>query len=171
MNFEKAFFFDRDGTLIKDTHYLSSLDAIELLPGIIKLCRAIQVANFRLIVITNQSGVARGIFDESFVHDTHTYLAEIFAKHDVFFDKFYFCPHHPEGTLEKYRCICNCRKPSPGMLLAAAKEFNLDLKKSFMVGDKEVDLQAGIAAGCKSFNINELLGLSNKLLVRLLKDS
>ena len=171
MKNEKAFFFDRDGTLIKDTHFLSSLDKVEILPGVIELCRTIQAANFKLIVVSNQSGVARGFFDEEFVCCTHKYLSEIFAKQGVFFDKFYFCPHHPEGKIKQYRCTCSCRKPAPGMLIEAANEFNLDLKKSFMVGDKDLDLQVGIAAGCRSFNINELLSLSNESLVRLLKDS
>ena len=95
MNKNKAAFFDRDGTLIKDAHYLSKIEQVELLPGIIDLCKSLQEQDFLLIVVTNQSGVARGFFDEAFVQKTHEYINNVFCDHGVNFKKFYYCPHHP----------------------------------------------------------------------------
>jgi len=158
---KKAVFFDRDGTLIKDGNYLSRIDQIEILPGVIDFCLKLQKKDYLLFVVTNQSGVARGFFDEQFVKDTHDYLASFFEKQGVYFKKFYYCPHHPtDAKLLKYKIKCSCRKPAPGMLLKAAKEFNIDLSQSLMFGDKDIDTQAGNTAGCKSFNINLFLGES-----------
>ncbi len=154
----KAAFFDRDGTLIKDVNYLSDLDQIEILPRAIELCSFLQKNGYKLFVITNQSGVARGFFDEDFVVKTHDYLKKLFEAEGVFFEKFYYCPHHPkEAVDEKYLKSCSCRKPQPGMLLQAAQEFDLDLSKSLMFGDNAYDIQAGQAAGCKSFYIQQII--------------
>ena len=146
----KAAFFDRDGTIIKDKHYLSDISQVEILPGAIKLCLALQKKGYKLFVVTNQSGVARGFFDEAFVKKTHIYLAQLFAQHGVLFSDFYYCPHHPNFT-----GLCDCRKPLSGMLLRAAQEHGIDLKKSLMFGDKSSDIKAGQAAGCKSFYFTE----------------
>ena len=143
----KAAFFDRDGTLIKDAHYLSKLSQVELLPKAVDLCLQLQREGYLLIVVTNQSGIARGYFDCSFVEETHDYMSELFADHGVRFHAIYYCPHGPDDN-------CECRKPKPGMLLQAAQEHDIDLSQSLMFGDKESDIQAGIAAGCKSFDIN-----------------
>jgi D-glycero-D-manno-heptose 1,7-bisphosphate phosphatase len=152
----KAAFFDRDGTIIKDANYLSDFSKIEVVPEAIKLCLELQKIGYKLFVVTNQSGIARGCFDEVFVKYTHDYLAKLFEKEGVFFEKWYYCPHHPEYGNKFYKKVCNCRKPQPGMLLQAAQEYNIDLKKSFMFGDKLCDLQAGQAAGCKSFYIQNI---------------
>jgi len=154
----KAAFFDRDGTLIEDVVYLSDLNQIKILPGVIELCSSLQKSGYKLFVVTNQSGIARGFFDEDFVIKTHEYLKELFAKENVFFEKFYYCPHHPEKAVtKKYLKDCSCRKPNAGMLYDAAKEFNIDLSQSLMFGDKEKDIKAGQAAGCKSFYIQDEL--------------
>ncbi|MCF7799825.1 HAD family hydrolase [Candidatus Babeliales bacterium] len=154
----KAAFFDRDGTLIKDVNYLSSLKQIEIMPGIIDLLSNLQSQNYKLFVITNQSGVARGFFDESFVQKTHEFLTELFKSKNIFFEKFYYCPHHPDKSiLKKYLIDCECRKPNIGLFLQAAKEFNIDLSESLMFGDKILDIQAGQKALCKSFYIQEIL--------------
>lgn len=145
----KAAFFDRDGTLIKDAHYLSSLDQVELIPGIIEFCLELQ-KEYTLIVVTNQSGVGRGYFSEDFVKKTHDFIKDLFATKGVQLEHFYCCPHHPSQN-------CLCRKPSPGMLFQAAKEHNLDLSQSLMFGDKELDIIAGQKAGCKSFWIEDAL--------------
>ncbi|HBS47811.1 TPA: D,D-heptose 1,7-bisphosphate phosphatase [Candidatus Dependentiae bacterium] len=153
----KAAFFDRDGTIIKDVNYLSSLDQIEIIIPAVKLCKMLQNAGYLIFVVTNQSGIARGTFDESFVEATHCKIKELFEKEGVFIQKFYYCPHHTEfATIEKYKKDCFCRKPNPGMLLEACKEFNLDMKNSFMFGDKLIDVQAGNAAGCKSLLIQNI---------------
>ncbi|MFH1319430.1 MAG: HAD family hydrolase [Bacteroidota bacterium] len=154
----KAAFFDRDGTLIRDVNYLSDLNQVEILPAIIPFCLDLQKKGYLLFVVTNQSGVARGFFDELFVQQTHLHLDSIFKKQGVNFQKFYYCPHHPtEATNLKYKKDCECRKPKPGLILKAAEEFNLDLSQSLMFGDKELDIQAGKSAGCKSFFIQDSL--------------
>ena len=151
----KAAFFDRDGTLVEDVHYLSNLEDIKILPGIINFCSFLQKSGYKLFVVTNQSGVARGFFNEAFVKLTHEYLNKLFIKNNIFFEKFYYCPHHPSYS-------CSCRKPKPGMLLDAAREFNIDLSKSLMFGDKIGDILVGQAAGCKSFYIQKVLSNLSK---------
>ena len=154
----KAVFFDRDGTLIEDVHYLDSIDKIKIIPAVITLCRKLQDNGYKLFVVTNQSGIARGFFDKEFVIEIHNYLKKVFEKENVFFEKFYFCPHHPTAAVKKELLInCDCRKPGPGMLLRAAKDFNINLKESLMFGDKISDIEAGKAAGCKSFYIQDFL--------------
>ncbi|MFA6527859.1 MAG: HAD family hydrolase, partial [Candidatus Babeliales bacterium] len=151
---------DRDGTIIKNTGYLSSADQIELIEGAVQLCRLCQDKGYQLILVTNQSGVARGYFDESFVQATHEYLFNVLAKHEVFFTKAYYCPHHPKAQVKDYARQCQCRKPGPGMLLSAAVDYDLDLSASVMIGDTDVDIKAGVAAGCRSFDILSLLNLN-----------
>lgn len=162
MNRIKAAFFDRDGTLIKDVPYLSDLSQIEILPGAIELCSFLQNLGFKLFVVTNQSGVARGFFDENFIKEAHNYLKKLFLNKGIFFERFYYCPHHPTKSVKiEYLKNCFCRKPNPGMLLKAAHDFNIDLSKSLMFGDKLTDIQVGLSVGCKSFYINEFFSCSN----------
>lgn len=157
----KAAFFDRDGTLIRDVAYLSRLEEVQLLDRALHVGRFCQAQGYRLFVVTNQSGIARGFFDEAFVQATHRFLADCCAINGVHIEKFYFCPHHPtEAVHASYRCDCDCRKPKPGMLLQAAHEFGIDLHQSIMFGDKQTDLDAGMAAGCKTFDITKLFALS-----------
>lgn len=158
----KAAFFDRDGTLIDHVEYLSSLDQIKIIPGVFDFCRQFIDAGYLLFVISNQSGVARGFFDEAFVETTHKHLSKIFDDHGVHIEQFYFCPHHPDFSDNCPGGICECRKPEPGMILQAAKDHNIDLSQSFMFGDKKIDVEAGQAAGCKSFDIVEILELYKK---------
>ena len=156
---KKAAFFDRDDTLIRDVHYLSSLDQVEIIPGVIDLCLQLQSEGYLLFVVTNQSGVARGYFDELFVEKTHKYLDEVFKESGVVFQQWYCCPHHPEHG---DRVVCDCRKPKSGMLLKAARDYEVDLGSSIMIGDKDFDIKAGEAAGCRGFYIQEMLENSNK---------
>lgn len=160
----KAAFFDRDGTLIEDVHYLDSIDKIKILPNIVGLLHYLQYNNYKLFIVTNQSGVARGYFDEKFVVESSSYLQDLFAKQNIFFEQTYFCPHLPTsfniwGQLKynKYLVNCACRKPQPGLILQAANDFNIDLSQSLMFGDKISDIEAGKAAGCKSFYIEHFL--------------
>jgi len=155
----KAAFFDRDGTLIKDVNYLKSLDNIELIPNILDLCSYLQDRGYKLFVITNQSGISRKYFDEQFVLDTHLYLKWLFGKHNVFFEKFYHCPHQDIHN-------CECRKPKPGLILKACQEFDIDLKQSLMFGDKNIDLEAGNLAGCQSFLIQDILNQDYKNILK-----
>jgi D-glycero-D-manno-heptose 1,7-bisphosphate phosphatase len=154
----KAAFFDRDGTIIKSVNYLSDTSQIEILPGIISFCSFLQQQGYMLFVVSNQSGVARGFFDEDFVKKTNEYLQDLFAQQGVFFESFFYCPHHPlEAVKPEYLKSCFCRKPNPGMLINAAGKFDIDLKQSLMFGDKIIDLQAGFSAGCRSFFIQPIL--------------
>jgi len=155
----KAAFFDRDGTLIFDHNYLSQLERVQLLAPAVAIAKMCQERGYKLFVVTNQSGIARGFFDEDFVQQTNNYVQELLTPHGVYIHKFYYCPHHPEVGPEKYRISCSCRKPLPGMLQLAAREHGIDLPNSLMFGNTECDLLAGQAAGCKSFDITKLLDL------------
>ncbi len=153
----KAAFFDRDGTLIKDIPYLSRCQDVELLPGAVRIAQGYRDKGYLLFVITNQSGVARGLYDEACVHAVHAHIAALFAAHGVTFTHFYFCPHHPtEATVEKYRINCTCRKPKPGLIMQAACEYDLELSQSVMFGNEERDLLAGRASGCRAYDITKL---------------
>jgi histidinol-phosphate phosphatase family protein len=143
-------FLDRDGVLIEDTGYPDDPDAISLLPGVGSGLRALREAGWRLIVVSNQSGIARGMFPLERLHAIHDRLRELLAQEGVVLDALYFCPHHPRGTTEPFNTACDHRKPSPGMLLSAASEFSLDLHDCWMVGDKESDVQAAHQAGCRA---------------------
>ncbi len=156
----KAAFFDRDGTLIVDHDYLSCLDQVALLAPAVAIAKMCQDQGYKLFVVTNQSGVARGFFDEAFVHKTHEHLGDLLKSHGVHIEKFYYCPHHPEVGADHYRMFCSCRKPGPGMLEMAAREYDLDLSQSLMFGNATCDFLAGQAAGCQSFDITQLLPLS-----------
>jgi D-glycero-D-manno-heptose 1,7-bisphosphate phosphatase len=140
-----AMFFDRDGVIIENAHYLARLSDIRPIRGAAAAIRRLNMSGIPVVVITNQSGVARGYFPESFVRETHSYLNELFAREDARVDAWYYCPHHPEHGLD-----CDCRKPKPGMLLSAAREMNLDLSRSWLIGDNLTDCEAGAAAGCRT---------------------
>ena len=135
-------FLDRDDTLIRDTGYLSDPDAIEPLAGAVEAVRALNDAGLPAIVVTNQSGVARGLFDEERLRAIHARLTEIFANGGARIEAVYYCPHHPDGVVERYRKRCSCRKPAPGMLIRAAHDFGLDLARCFLVGDNSHDIEA-----------------------------
>jgi len=160
----KAAFFDRDGTLIEDVSYLSRIADVKLLPEAVRIAQLCQQQGYLLFVITNQSGVARGMYDENFVHETNQYVARLFAQHGVQFKDFYFCPHHPTNAVTpSYQVVCDCRKPKPGMLLQAAQDYSIDLSQSILFGNEARDLQAGVAAGCRSvFDITKLFALPSE---------
>jgi D-glycero-D-manno-heptose 1,7-bisphosphate phosphatase len=145
-----AVFLDRDGTLIEDVDYLNDLNQIALFPWTVDALRLLNRAGFATIVVTNQSAVARGIVSEDFVCRTHAALDERFAMGGARIDRYYFCPHHPEATVERYRRACRCRKPSPGMIEEAASDLALDVPRSWMVGDRWLDVETGLAAGARS---------------------
>jgi heptosyltransferase-2 len=131
---KSAVFFDRDGTLCKDAHYLNSMDGLQMSPGIRSL-QKLKEKGFSVIGVTNQSGIARGIVDQDFVTKVNNIFIDEYG-----FDGFYFCPHHPDER-------CSCRKPEPGLLFRARNDFGVDLKKSFVVGDKESDIVLAKSVG------------------------
>jgi len=145
-----AILVDRDGTLITEKNFLSDIEQVEVQPGAPDAIKIFNNLRFKVIVVSNQSGVARGYFSEEKVREINKYVQEIFRKSGAIIDDFYFCPHHPQGTLPQYRKDCNCRKPGPGMALKAAREHNLDLKKSVVIGDKVSDIQFGKNIGAKT---------------------
>jgi D-glycero-D-manno-heptose 1,7-bisphosphate phosphatase len=145
----RAVVLDRDGTLVKEAGYLDRFERLELFPYTIDAVRLLNRAGYAVIVATNQSGVARGLFDESFVASTHDRLGSMLETGGARVDKWYYCPHHPEGIVDEYRQACDCRKPRPGMLLHAARIMDLDLSRSFGIGDKWHDVEAAAAAGAK----------------------
>ncbi|MFC1954550.1 D-glycero-alpha-D-manno-heptose-1,7-bisphosphate 7-phosphatase, partial [Chloroflexota bacterium] len=110
---------------------------------------------FKVIIITNQAGVARGYFTEETVREINRYVQESFAREGASIDMFYYCPHHVEGIIEEYRKDCCYRKPNPGMLNKAAKDFNINLKESFVIGDKYSDIEAGYRAGCRNILLRD----------------
>jgi D-glycero-D-manno-heptose 1,7-bisphosphate phosphatase len=142
-------FLDRDGTLIEEAGYLDRLERLAFFPYTVDAIRLLNRSGLAVIVTTNQSGVARGLIDEAFVGAAHHYIADTLALGGARVDGFYYCPHHPHGTIEAYRRSCDCRKPQPGLLRRAARDLDLDLSRSFVVGDRADDLQAGIAVGAR----------------------
>ena len=146
----KAVFLDRDGTIIKGTEYLSSPEEIRLLPNAARGIRLFNEKGYLTVVVTNQSGIARGYFAEERLIEIHNRLLEILSGEGARIDAIYYCPHLAEGTVETYSIDCECRKPDPGMLLRAAREHQIELSSSLMIGDTPSDIMAGKAAGCKT---------------------
>ena len=144
-----AVFLDRDGTLIEEAGYLDRLERLVFYPFSVDAVRLLNRTTLAVVVVTNQAGVARGIFHESFVADAHRHVSETLARGSAKVDGFYYCPHHPEASIEAYRIACDCRKPQPGLLRRAARELQLDLSRSFVIGDRWHDLQAGAAVGAR----------------------
>lgn len=142
-----AVFLDRDGTLLEEAGYLDRLERLAFFPYAIDAVRLLNRAGYAVVIITNQSGVGRGMYPESFVGETHEVMAARLREGGAVADGYYYCPHHHESAIEAYRQQCDCRKPAPGMLIKAARDLDLDLSRSVAVGDKWTDVQAGIAAG------------------------
>ncbi len=149
-----AVFLDRDGTLIHDPGYLNHPDQVQLLDGAADALRELQAMSYKTVVVSNQSGVARGIVTEEMLGKIHERLAELLAAKGASLDKVYYCPDHPDGVIDQYRKDSDWRKPKPGMLLAAAQEMNIDLTRSWMIGDNERDIEAGRSAGCRTILIS-----------------
>lgn len=145
-----AVFLDRDGTLIEEVNYLARPEQVRLIPGAADAVRALNDAGVLVVVVTNQAGVARGYFPESRVAEVHARLSALLAEHGAHVDAYYHCPHHPTAGVGRYRVDCDCRKPKPGLLLTAARHLDIDLARSWMIGDKPCDAGAGRAAGCRT---------------------
>lgn len=147
----EAVFFDRDGVLIEDVDLLTTPDDIRIIDGTPQALRSLKEAGFRLIVISNQTVVARGLATEEDVYAINGEMQRLLEEAGgPRLDGFYFCPHHPNATLPAYRIACECRKPRPGLLLRAAREHDLDLGESFVIGDRITDIIAGARAGCRT---------------------
>jgi D-glycero-D-manno-heptose 1,7-bisphosphate phosphatase len=157
-NKQRAVFIDRDGTINKYVGFLKDINKFELNVGITEAIKKINSSGYLAIVITNQPVVARGEVTWSELEDIHNKMETLLGFGGAYLDGIYYCPHHPhkgyEGEVVELKIDCNCRKPKPGLLLKAAKDFNIDLNQSYMIGDGENDNKAGIAAGCKTDLVN-----------------
>lgn len=147
---QRAIFLDRDGTLVYPSHYPSRPEQLRLYEDIGPGLRALQDTGFRMVVITNQTGIARGYFTESQLERMHVHLAEQLARLGIRLDAIYHCSHHPDGIVPSLAVRCHCRKPEPGMLLQAAADLDLDLEQSWFIGDILDDVEAGNRAGCRT---------------------
>jgi len=147
---DKAIFLDRDGTLIEDPGYINSADQVKLLDGVADALAEFKGLGYKLIVTSNQSGVARGIVNEKVLGEIHDRLKQLLAEKGAYLDRIYYCPYHPDGVVPKYRKESDWRKPGPGMLLAAADDMDVDLAQSWVIGNSSRDVEAGLRAGCKT---------------------
>jgi D-glycero-D-manno-heptose 1,7-bisphosphate phosphatase len=147
-----AVFFDRDNTLIVSDGYLGDPEKVVLIAGAADLIARVRKLGYAVVVVSNQSGVARGMFDETATQAVNARVQQLLlqANPQAHIDAHEYCPHHPEAPVEKYRVRCDCRKPKPGMILKAARELDLDLSRSWLVGDAPRDIEAGKAAGCRT---------------------
>ncbi len=139
----KAVFLDRDGTINKEVGYLTSITEFEFLPKVIKALKLLSKTDYKIIILTNQSGIARGYFDEKTLKEIHKKMCDDLKTEGIRVDKIYYCPHHPDEN-------CKCRKPKTGMIKKAEEDFNLNLKNSYLIGDSTRDIKTGINAGCKT---------------------
>lgn len=149
--FRSAAFLDRDGVLNVDTGYVHDPQTATLVPGAIEAARRLKSAGYLLVVVSNQSGVARGYFDEQTVQDFNTWLNGHFEEGNAGIDAFYYCPYHPEQGSRKYRVDSELRKPKPGMLFQARDDLGIDFSSSFLIGDRESDMEAAKAASIPGF--------------------
>ncbi len=154
----RAVFLDRDGTVNVEVGYLSDLSQLRLIPGAGAAIKRLNEKGFKVVLVTNQSGVARGFFPESFVHETHDLLKQMLLQEGAYIDSIYYCPHHPKVGNSHYTKECDCRKPGTGMIDRAAKDLSIDIKKSFVVGDKWSDVELGQRAGAISILVKSGFG-------------
>ncbi|WP_338318765.1 D-glycero-alpha-D-manno-heptose-1,7-bisphosphate 7-phosphatase [Bradyrhizobium ottawaense] len=158
-----AVFFDRDGVLNVDDGYTFDPDKIRWVEGAQQAVKAVNDAGYLAFVVTNQSGIARGYYEERHVRNLHEWMSRELESFGAHIDSFEFCPHHPDGLIERYRVLCNCRKPQPGMIRALLERYPVDIDASFMIGDKQSDLDAAQAAGIAAYlfdgsNLHSFIG-------------
>ena len=155
MKKQSAVFFDRDGVLNVDRGYIYRREELGWMPGAIETIKMLNERGYFVFVVTNQSGIARGFFQEDDVYQFHSYMAEEVEKRGAVIHSFYFCPHHPKGMVEEYSIVCHCRKPLPGLIEQACREWPVDLKGSFLIGGKQQDIGAANAAGIPGYLFSE----------------
>ena len=158
-NKQRAIFLDRDGTINRYVGFLRDIEQFELLPGAAEAIRRINASGYLAIVVTNQPVIARGEVTREQLREIHDKMETLLGREGAYVDAIYYCPHHPHrgypGEVAELKINCGCRKPKPGLLLQAAEDYNIDLTKSWMIGDSENDVQAGRAAGCRTMRIGE----------------
>ncbi len=173
---QKAIFLDRDGTINKYVGFLRNIDEFELLPEVTDAIKRINTSGYLAVIVTNQPVIARGEVTFSELNEMHRKMETLLGAEGAYIDALYFCPHHPHkgyaGEIKELKIECDCRKPKPGMLIHAAKEFNIDLNQSWMIGDGENDVKAGKAAGCKTALIcNDASPVDSDIKVKSLKEA
>ena len=158
----EAVFLDRDGTLIEEVGYLDRPERVELYPYSADAIRALNRAGLRIILVTNQSGVARGFFTESVVQTVHAYIERLLADAGAHIDAYYYCPHHPDGKVAEYARVCDCRKPARGLVDRAARELGIDPRRSFAVGDRWLDVALARTVGAAGVLVRTGYGLTEE---------
>jgi D-glycero-D-manno-heptose 1,7-bisphosphate phosphatase len=146
----RAVFLDRDGTINEEMGYVNHIERFHLLPRVGQAIRVLNQNGWKAVVITNQSGVARGYFPESLIHEIHRKMADLLKKEGARLDGIYYCPHHPDVGDPPYRQKCRCRKPATGLIEKAVKELDLDTSASYMVGDRGVDIEFAHKVGARA---------------------
>jgi D-glycero-D-manno-heptose 1,7-bisphosphate phosphatase len=157
-----AVFLDRDGTLIEERGYLDRMELLSVFPWTADALRLLTRAGYTLVVVTNQSAIARGIVDEAFLDRVHQELSARLARGGAAIDRYYYCPHLADAPLEQYRLRCRCRKPGPGMIEQACRDLGLDPTRSFMIGDRALDVACGAAAGTRTIRVRTGHGMHEK---------
>lgn len=157
-----AVFLDRDGTLNVEKHYLYRIEDFEWIPGAQDAVKRLKNAGFLVIVITNQAGIARGYYSEEDVRELHAFMENELKALDTSIDAYYYCPYHPDGVVDTYTRVHPCRKPAPGMIREAMKAFEIDADKSFVVGDRNSDIEAGLAMGMQTILVETGYGLEQR---------
>jgi D-glycero-D-manno-heptose 1,7-bisphosphate phosphatase len=158
----KAVFLDRDGTIVEDVGYLNTPLQLQFIPGSIEAIKKLNEAGYKVVVITNQAGVAKGLITEDMLQTIDKTLHKWLLNGDAHLDGLYYCPHHPEHGVYPYKQACECRKPHPGLIRKAEKDLNIDLSQSFMIGDKASDIEAGKRAGTKTIFVLSGRGLEEQ---------
>ena len=160
---QKAIFLDRDGTINKYVGFLRNIDEFELIDKVADVIKLINQSGYLAIVVTNQPVIARGEVTYEQLEEIHNKMETLLGQQGAYIDALYFCPHHPhkgyEGERPEFKIECDCRKPKPGMLLKAAEDFNIDLSRSWMIGDDDNDVLAGQNAGCRTIKLENGISL------------
>lgn len=146
---EYCSFLDRDGTINEEVNFVKSVEELKLIPGAAQAIQRMNALGLNTFILSNQSGIARGLFTVEELNNINAKLLNLLITQNAKIDSIYYCPHHPEGTIKEFSVECDCRKPKTGMILRAEKEFNIDIEKSFVIGDMMRDLECGLNAGMK----------------------
>ncbi len=157
---QPAVFLDRDGTMVEEAGYIERLDRLVLFPWTVDAVRLLRRAGYLVVVTTNQGGVAKGYFTEDFVREARRFLEEHLEAGGTKLDGFYYCPHLADGVVEAYRQACDCRKPRPGMALQAARDLDIDLRRSVVIGDRWRDVELGRNVGARGILVKTGYGAS-----------
>lgn len=160
-----AIFIDRDGTINEEMGYINHLKRFVLLPGVGKAVELLNRHGYWVIVISNQSGVARGYFPVELVHSVHSYMKTLLKKEDAIVDGIFFCPHYPNGVIPEYSISCNCRKPATGLIHNACKKFDVDVTKSYVIGDRLTDIEMAKRFGLEGILVTTGYGLGEEKFV------